>query len=105
MTKEIKTIENKGNYSRVLVEPWITEATTRATELNKYTFKVAPKASKEDIKKAVELIYNVTVTAVNTITIHKKLRTRGKYVGWKSGHKKALVTLKEGDKIEFFEGK
>lgn len=104
MAKETKTTENSA-YSKVLIEPWITEATTQAAQLNKYVFKVATKASKEDIRKAVETIYKVTVISVNTINIHRKRRIRGKYVGWKAGYKKALVTLKEGDRIEFFEGK
>ena len=104
MARESKTIEN-SLYSRVLVEPWITEATTRAAELNKYVFKVAKKASKQNIKKAIEAIYKVTVLSVNTVNIHKKRRIRGKYIGWKPGYKKAMVTLKEGDSIEFFKGK
>ncbi len=104
MAKETKTIES-NMYSRVLIEPWITEATTRAAELNKYVFKVAKEASKKNIKKAVEAIYKVTVLSVNTVNIHRKKRIRGKYMGWKPGYKKALVTLKEGDSIEFFKGK
>lgn len=104
MVKELKTTED-GIYSRILIEPWITEATTRAAELNKYVFKVAKEASKRNIKKAIENIYKVTVNSVNTVNIHRKRRIRGKYVGWKPSYKKALVTLKEGDSIEFFKGK
>lgn len=104
MAREIKTIKN-SLYSRVLIEPWITEATTQAAELNKYVFKVAKEASKKNIKKAVETIYKVTVMSVNTVNIHRKKRIRGKYMGWKPGYKKAMVTLKEGDNIEFFKGK
>lgn len=103
MAKEIKNI-NQIAY-RILVEPWITEEATRIAELNKYIFKVAKNADKKEIKKAIEEVYGVTVTTVNTINIPAKKRMRGAKAGWKSGHKKAIVTVKEGDKIELFEGK
>jgi large subunit ribosomal protein L23 len=90
---------------KVLVEPWVTEETTRIGEYNKYVFKVVKDADKKSIKKAVEGLYGVEVTSVNTINIPRKKRIRGRVTGWKSGYKKAIVTLKEGDKIEFFEGK
>lgn len=90
---------------KVLVEPWITEEATRIGELNKYIFKVFPNADKKRIKKSVEDVYGVQVSSVNTISVPKKKRMRGRVTGWKSGYKKAVVTLKEGDKIEFFEGK
>lgn len=103
MTKEIKNT-NQIAY-RILIEPWITEEATRIAELNKYIFKVAKNANKNEIKKAVEDVYNVKVKEVNTINIHRKKRIRGRTTGWKPGYKKAIVSVKEGDKIEFFEGK
>jgi large subunit ribosomal protein L23 len=90
---------------KILIEPWITEEATRISELNKYIFKVAPVADKNKIKKSVEDLYGVQVVSVNIINIPRKKRIRGRVTGWKSGYKKAIVTLKEGDKIEFFEGK
>ena len=90
---------------KVLLEPWITEEATRIGELNKYIFKVATIADKKKIKRAVESIFNVHVISTNVINIPRKKRVRGRVTGWKSGYKKAIVTLKEGDKIEFFEGK
>jgi large subunit ribosomal protein L23 len=90
---------------KILIEPWITEETTRIAELNKYVFKVAPVADKNKVKKSVEDLYGVKVISVNVINIPRKKRIRGRVTGWKSGYKKAIVTLKEGDKIEFFEGK
>jgi large subunit ribosomal protein L23 len=90
---------------KILIEPWITEEATRITELNKYIFKVAPSADKNKVKKSVEDLYGVKVISVNVINIPRKKRIRGRVTGWKSGYKKAIVTLKEGDKIEFFEGK
>jgi len=90
---------------KILIEPWITEETTRIAELNKYVFKVAPAADKNKVRKSVEDLYGVKVISVNVINIPRKKRIRGRVTGWKSGYKKAIVTLKEGDKIEFFEGK
>lgn len=90
---------------RILVEPWITEEATKIAEQNKYIFKVFPEAKKKQIKDCVESLYNVKVMTVNTISIPRKKRVRGRTIGWKSGYKKAIITVKEGDKIEFFEGK
>jgi large subunit ribosomal protein L23 len=101
-----KNIDTQDSIAhKILVEPWVTEEATRIGEFNKYVFKVASIADKKSIKKAVEDLYGVEVTRVNTINIPRKKRIRGRVTGWKSGYKKAIITLKEGDKIEFFEGK
>lgn len=97
-------VSEGGNAYRVLVEPWITEASTTAMELNKYVFRVDSNAGKQEIKKAVEELYNVKVTGVNTISIPRKFKNYGRTPGWKSGFKKAIVSLRAGDKIELFEG-
>lgn len=77
-----------------------TEKGTRMLEDNKYLFRVAMEANKIQIKQAVEDIYNVTVLKVNTATMYGKWRRiryqEGKTPDWK----KAIVTLKKGDKIE-----
>ncbi len=77
-----------------------TEKGTRMLPENKYIFSVADDANKIEIKQAVEELYNVTVTKVNTLKMHGKWRRlrfkRGKTPDWK----KAIVTLKQGDKIE-----
>jgi len=88
--------------TNILIEPWITEASTVAQEANKYVFRVAPDSTKRQIRQAVRDLYKVTVMAVNTVTIPKKFRNYGRTPGWKAGFKKAIVTLKEGDKIELF---
>lgn len=79
--------------------------TERSTDLqekqNKYTFKVHPKASKIDIKRAVEEIFKVSVTQVNTIKMPGKLRRVRQQPGYTSNWKKAVVTLKDGDSISF----
>lgn len=108
MTNEVKKVnteEGSGVLAeRVLVEPWITEASTAAMEFNKYVFKVSPDSVKSQIKRAIESLYKVTVVSVNTVKIPRKYRNYGRTPGWKSGFKKAVVTVKAGDKIELFQG-
>lgn len=103
MAKESSKIEQIAY--RILIEPWITEETTRIAELNKYVFKVADSSTKNQIRRAIEEIYKVTVQSVNTVRVPGKKRMRGMTKGWKSGYKKAIITVKEGDKIDLFEGK
>lgn len=91
--------------AKVLVEPWITEASTAMGELNKYVFKVFPKASKKQIKNAVEKVYGVKVVSVNTVSIPRKKKQQGRRIGWKAGFKKAIIKLKEGDSIDLFGNK
>ena len=81
------------------------KATALASNLNQYTFKVFQDVNRVSIARAVEKTFNVHVKQVNTIKVKPKLkpvpRCRGK-VGYRSGMKKAIVILKEGDKIEIF---
>ena len=80
--------------------PWITEKATRLAESGKYVFKVAPNATKSEVKKAVKEIYKVDVVSVNITTKPpRQVRFRGKRAV-KKGHKKAVVTLKSGQKID-----
>ncbi len=73
-----------------------------SSNFGQYTFEVFPDANRHSIREAVEKVFNVTVTRVNVINIkpRKKRSLRTGRVGRKSGLKKAIVTLKEGDKIE-----
>lgn len=84
----------------VIQEPWITEKGTKLSAEGKYFFRVHPKATKTQIKNAVEEVFNVKVLDVNTMNIAgkwKRVRTQpGKTNDWK----KAIVTLKPGQKIE-----
>jgi large subunit ribosomal protein L23 len=105
MAKKVDKTENSALAYRVLIEPWITEEATRVAELNKYIFKVSTKSRKEEIKRAVESTYKVEVASVNTINVSGKKRLRGKIIGRTSAYKKAIVSVKEGGKIEFFESK
>lgn len=88
----------------VLRRPLITEKSTVLAAQNKYAFEIAEGANKTMIKQAVETAFKVTVTGVNVITMKPKARRMGRNIYMSSPWKKAIVTLKPGDKIEFFEG-
>lgn len=85
---------------RFVLSPHVTEKASNGGALNKYTFKVAKSSNKIEIKKAVEKLYKVRVDSVNIQNIPSKFRQVGRHMGTKSGFKKAIVTLKEGQKIE-----
>jgi len=88
----------------VLLRPVISEKSMGLMEENKYTFYVDPKANKIEIKNAVEKMFKVTVLSVNTMNVRGKLKRLGRTQGMTPTRKKAIVTLKQGDKIEIFEG-
>ena len=92
------------NAHQIILRPLITEKNTNLMALNKYCFEVDRKASKPQIKHAVEEIFNVTVTKVHTMNLRGKMRRRGMKIGYASDWKKAIVTLEQGDRIELFEG-
>src|SRR3954467_11007706 len=103
MAKKPQAAVDARHYDIVLA-PHITEKSTMLSETNAVVFKVAPKASKPEIKAAVEALFNVKVTNVNTIV------TKGKTKRWKgtpyrrSDEKKAIVTLAEGQSIDVTSG-
>ena len=91
----------------ILIKPIITEkAETLSENLNKYSFVVNSKANKIEIKKAVEKMYSVSVSSVNTIIMPAKAKNRntrsGIIKGHVSGYKKAVITLADGEEIDFF---
>jgi len=89
---------------QIIIRPIITEKSMRLKEEeNKYTFEVHPKATKKDIKDAIEKLFNVKVEKVNTINVKGKRKRIGRYWSKKKDWKKAIVKLKEGYRIEFFE--
>jgi len=100
--KEIKKSKKTGfNLSwRVLKEPHISEKATDLTKENKYIFRIFPKVNKNEIKKAVENLYGVDVLDVKVINLPRKQKRRGRVTGWRKGYKKAIVKIKEGQKIE-----
>lgn len=88
----------------VLRRPLITEKNSLLQIQGKYAFEVAAKANKGQVKQAVETAFKVNVTGVNMITVPGKQRRVGRRQVMTSPWKKAIVTLKPGDKIELFEG-
>jgi len=93
------------NPRDVIKKPIISEKSYKLIEQNKYVFSVDPGAAKEEIKDAIEAIFNVKVKSVNTINRAGKIKRQGYTSGRTAGLKKAIITLAEGDKIEFFEAK
>lgn len=91
---------------QVLRRPLITEkSTARQGEANQYFFEVDKKATKQDVRSAVKSIFKVNVTSVRTMNVRGKRKRVGKNVGMTSDWKKAIVTLKEGERIEMLERK
>ncbi len=95
------------NIQEVIVRPLVTERSTQMKEKGKYSFEVHPNATKQEIKNAVELIFKkekVEVLKVNTAKVPSKVRRFGRFLSKGYRWKKAIVTLKPGQKLEFFEG-
>ena len=88
------------NVPSVLVQPRISEKAGRLASMNKYVFKVKTEANKVEVKKAVEKTYKVKVVQVNMISNKGKHRNFAQRAGKTTAFKKAIVTLKQGDKIE-----
>ena len=90
-----------GNYRDIILAPVITEKSSNiAANGDRIVFKVRKDANKTQIKQAIEKIYNVKVTKVNTINVKPKKKRVGRYVGATSAYKKAVITLAEGSNIE-----
>jgi len=87
---------------RIIRRPLITEKGTRLLEQNKYLFEVAPTANKIQIAQAIEELFSVEVTKVNTYNPPLKSRRVGRFAGTRAHYKRAIVTLKEGDSITLF---
>lgn len=85
----------------VILEPHVTEKSSAHKKTGKYSFKVHPEANKNSIREAVEKIFNVHVTGINTSVISGKWKRVRFRPGLTADWKKATVTLKEGEKIEF----
>lgn len=91
----------------IIIKPIVTEKMTAITDkLNRYGFRVQPNANKIEIARAIEAMYNVTVVDVNTLNYRGKNKTcytkSGLVKGSESAFKKAIVTLKDGDAIDFY---
>jgi large subunit ribosomal protein L23 len=86
----------------LILKPIVTEKATLLMEQNKYVFDVVLKATKTDIKAAIESSFNVTVTKVNTLRSPRKKKRVGRFLGYKPQYKRAIVTLQEGDTIVLY---
>lgn len=93
-----------GRHYDVIVRPVVTEKSTAAAEQNKVVFAIAPKATKNDVKAAVEAIFKVTVTKVNTVNVEGKMKKFRGRDGQRSDLRKAIVTLAAGQSIDFAAG-
>ena len=93
------------NHYQIIRRPILTEKTNyQADELNRYTFQVDSRATKQMVRQAVAEIFKVEVLGVNMINMPGKTRRSGRHVTHTQEWKKAIVTLKQGDSISFFEG-
>jgi len=92
------------NLREVIRRPLITEKATQLQEAaGKYSFEVDTRANKIDVKRAVEAMFDVKVVKVNTTSVHGKVKRLGRFAGRRSDWKKAIVTLADGETIDFFE--
>jgi len=88
---------------KIIIRPILTEKALRLREYNQYVFEVKKDANKIDIKRAVEELFKVKVEKVRTINVRGKPKRMGLFEGRTSSWKKAIVTLKEGERIEGLE--
>lgn len=86
----------------LIVRPIVTEKAIRLLEQNKYVFDVVIKATKPEIKAAIQALFDVEITKINTHRPPRKKRRVGRFMGYKPHYKRAIVTLKEGDTIPLF---
>ena len=87
----------------VIIRPVVSEKAYAGLESNRYTFLVHPGSNKTEIKEAIQAIWDVRVTSVNTLNRRGKVKRRGYTKGKRPDEKRAIVTLAEGDSIEIFE--
>ena len=90
--------------NEVILAPVVSEKSYALIEQNKFSFKVHKDAHKTQVRQAVEQLFDVKVIGVNILKVQAKPKRRGLFKGERSGWKKAIVQLREGDTIEFFEG-
>ena len=85
------------NLPDLIRRPIVTEKATILMEQNKYTFEVTPKASKPEIKAAIEDLFQIKIVKINTMNPPRKTRRVGKFIGYKPQYKRAIVTVAPGD--------
>nr|YP_009313950.1 Ribosomal protein L23 [Hommersandiophycus borowitzkae]SCW22204.1 Ribosomal protein L23 [Hommersandiophycus borowitzkae] len=94
--------DNQNHFIDLINKPILTDKTTRILEDNQYCFTVRKNAKKEEIKYAIEELFDVKVIRINTLRKPLKKRRVGKFVGYKTMYKKAIVKLRDGDRIMLF---
>ena len=94
----------KIHYLDTIISPIVTEKSTSLSEFNKVVFKVHKGANKNTIKKNIEKIFKVNVIKINTINLKGKSKIVRNKKSYKSGYKKAIVTLKKGQSIDLATG-
>lgn len=87
----------------IILRPVVSEKTYGLLDEGKYTFVVDPRSNKTEIKQAIETIFDVRVTSVNTLNRRGKRKRRGLIVGKRADTKRAIVSLADGDEIELFD--
>jgi len=92
------------NAADILIAPVVSEKSYAGLADRKYTFKVHQRAHKTHVRQAVEELFGVKVDSVNIVKVQAKPKRRGAFKGTRPGWKKAIVQLREGEKIEIFEG-
>lgn len=99
MSKDVKE-----RWYDIILGPLVTEKSTQGSEMNQVTFKVALDATKPEIKKAVESLFEVKVKQVNTIRMKGKVKRFKGHLGKRSNWKKAIISLAEGETIDMMTG-
>ena len=99
-TRKVKKEVKIGEAYRVLKSPHVTEKAADLAKKNQYVFKVFPEVNKIRVKKAIEDLYGVDVMSVKIVNVPSKKRRLGRVSGYRSGYKKAIIKIKEGQKIE-----
>ena len=94
----------KFHYLDTVISPNVTEKSTSLSEFNKVVFKVDKNANKKSIKKSIEKIFKVNVIKINTINMKRKSKIVRNKKAFKSGYKKAIITLKKGQSIDLATG-
>ncbi len=89
--------------TQVIIKPIINEKATQILDENKYVFQVNVKANKKMIDDAVRKLFNVSPERINVINVRPKMKRNRFKVGYKNAYKKAIITLKSGDKIKLFD--
>ena len=101
--KKLHEVDLNKSY-KIIRKPIVTEKATKLSEFNKVVFEVSSKSNKNEIKSAVEKLFSVNVKAVNIINIKGKVKRFKGVLGKRNDIKKAVITLKEGNKIDISAG-